>query len=354
MILNKKVFFKTAIVFAGSVGLVIILHYFSIWNRGYVGGGFTRNFIDAPLISSTSMDLRYNSFFVAGLTEDKIYLGNYIAPLTIMIIDKGLKKPLIGRIDLEPHVDLPRGSVKLKIDSAFYYVMSGEVPMIYMGKTWISKARGLTSDDLYFKDAIPIGSETFVLKSESAKTHRDILIKKSKDSIIIDTTMLERQIDGVFCTDGMLHYSKSMSSLVYVYFYRNQYILADTNLQDIKRFNTIDTTSRAKLVISTVESEGIRTLAAPPVVANKKSYVSGDWLYIQSGLLADHEAPDDLKNYAVMDVYHLPTHQYRFSFYLPFEKRQSLTSFSVFGHTIVALYGRYLFSYEMSPSAFIN
>lgn len=350
----KRIITRIASVVALSIVSVALLHWYSIRNRGYVGGGFKRNFLPAPFISSRSVDLNFNSFYIAGLTKEKIYLGNYTAPLTVKSYNWDLSRDELKTIKLNPSESLQPGSVRLRIDSTTCYILNGVAPNIYTGSTYDSTATMLPADSLYFKDAVPIGAGSFVLKSESAVTHRDIIIRKSKSAYTTDTTFLERQIDGVFCTDGMLHYSKSLASLVYIYFYRNQYILADTTLHRIQRFNTIDTTTRARLKIASIESNGTKTLAAPPVVVNRRSCVWDQWLFVQSGLLADDEDPNDLTYYGVMDVYNLATHTYRFSFYLPFDRGNQLTSFSVFGNKIAAVFGTYLFTYEIRPDAFYS
>jgi hypothetical protein len=94
-------------------------------------------------------------------------------------------------------------------------------------------------------------------------------------------------------------------------------------------------------------------MAAPPVVVNRRSCVWNQWLFVQSGLLADDEDPNDLKYHGIIDVYDLSIHQYRFSFYLPFEGGNQLTSFKVFGNKIVAIYGTYLFTYDIRTDAFL-
>jgi len=329
---------------------VVLLQWYSIWNRGYTGGGFQRNFIAAPLITSKSSDLKFNSFYIAGVTRDKIYLGNHTAPLTLKIFDWNLTTELLQKINVTPPI--LQGSIRLKVDSSSYYILNGQAPSIYIGTIGNTNVTALPNDNLYFKDCMPVDSGSFVLKSESAVTHRDILIAKKNTSFRVDTTFLERQIDGVFCTDGMLHYSRSLAKLVYVYFYRNQYILSDPDLRNIQRFNTIDTTSRARIKITKVSSNGTVTMSAPPVIVNKRSYVWDHWLFIQSGLLADDEDPNDLQHYGVIDVYDLNTPEYRFSFYLPFEKGNQLTSISVFQNRIAAIYGNYLLTYEIRSDAF--
>ena len=347
---------KIILLAAASVALVIGLQFVSIWNRGYIGGGFRRNFVPSPLHSLKSIDLKYNSFYIAGLANQGIYLGNYTAPLSLMTVTLDLRDSSVERISLASAENLSSGRIRIAVDSNAYFVFNGLVPFIYEGHHIPTRPRKVSEMPIYFKDALPIGKSKFILKSESAKTHRDIIIRQSTNpkSIVIDTTLLERQLDGIFCTDGMLHYSKSMQRIIYVYFYRNQYIESNNDLTHISRHRTIDTTSKAKIKIASINSQNSKTLAVPPVVVNKRSSVSGDWLYIQSGLLADNQPANDQDFYEVIDVYHLPTHEYWFSFYLPFERGKHLSSFAVFGQTLVVLYEQYLFVYQISPQAFIQ
>lgn len=345
---------KVLLLAAGSISIVICLQFASIWNRGYTGGGFVRNFIPYPLRSLKSLDLKYNSFYIAGLANERLYLGNYTAPLTMIAVTLDLRDSTLNEIRLDSLENLSSGRIYITVDTNAYYVFNGFAPFIYRGDSVPKRPLKISDIPVYFKNAMPVGRDVFILKSESAKTHRDIIIRQSihPRSIGIDTTFLERQLDGVFCTDGMLHYSNSLHRIVYVYFYRNQYIESDPDLTSISRYRTIDTTTRAKIKIAKIDSRNSKTMAAPPVVVNKRSSVSNDWLYIQSGLLADNQLADDQNYYEVIDVYHLPSHQYRFSFYLPFERRKHLSAFAVFGQTLVVLYEQYLFVYEISPQAF--
>lgn len=338
---------------AGSIAIVMCLQFASLWNRGYTGGGFVRNFVPYPLLSLKSMDLKYNSFYIAGRANQKIYLGNYTAPLTMLAVTLDLRDSTLTRINLDSSENLSLGRIRITVNADAYYVLNGFVPFIYRGDSVPSPPKKISAIPVYFKDALPAEKDIFILRSESAKTHRDIIIRQSGASrnIKIDTAFLERQLDGVFCTDGMLNYSESLGSVIYVYYYRNQYIESDGLLDAVSRYRLIDTTTKAKIKVSEISSERTKTLGAPPVTVNRRSSVSNDWLYIQSGLLADNQPRDDFKYYEVMDVYYLPTHQYRFSFYLPLERGQHITSFAIFGRTLVVLYGQYLFVYEVSPRA---
>ena len=344
---------RISLVFFVSVGFVIGLNHFSIWHRGYIGGGFLRSFPPAPLLSFKSFDLGFNSFYVAGLSGENIYLANVRNPFKLVVTGKSLEDTAIVRIELQ-NENFIKGAVKTYFDSSQFYLLNGIQPVIYAGSESDFKVYRISSDSVFFKDAIPLNSRSFIYRSESADTHRDVMIRNSISSgvVQVDTTLLERQIDGIFCTDGMLHYSKSMDSIVYVYYYRNQYIVADTGFTKISRYRTIDTTSRARIEVGEIKSSKTKTILSPPVVVNRRSCISDGWLYIQSGLVADNQKPTDLNYYEIIDVYNLSSHGYHFSFYLPFERRTRMTSFKVQGHTLVVLFGQHLFVYEISPSVF--
>ena len=85
--------------------------------------------------------------------------------------------------------------------------------------------------------------------------------------------LLQKQIDGVFDTDGSLHYSAALQKLVYVYYYRNQFIVANPQLKLSYRGHTIDTNSVAKLKIAYLAEQGIKQFSAPPFTVNAASSV---------------------------------------------------------------------------------
>ncbi|MCG1037959.1 hypothetical protein KI686_16295, partial [Polaribacter sp. DS7-9] len=70
--------------------------------------------------------------------------------------------------------------------------------------------------------------------------------------------ILEKQIDGLFCTDGMLHYNRKRHQLIYLYYYRNQYILMDTLLNIVHKGNTIDTNRVAKINPVKIQSQSTK------------------------------------------------------------------------------------------------
>ncbi|WP_431244488.1 hypothetical protein ACQ9BO_09335 [Flavobacterium sp. P21] len=78
----------------------------------------------------------------------------------------------------------------------------------------------------------------------------------------------QKQLDGVFDTDGRLLYDETTQKIVYVYFYRNQFIAAGKDAELISRSRTIDTTSHARLKVSYVKNSTERKMSAPPYIVN--------------------------------------------------------------------------------------
>ncbi len=99
--------------------------------------------------------------------------------------------------------------------------------------------------NLFFSNGISLTSNNFAFRKYDQILKQNILAKNSfnpgSSPVIESKDLLQKQVDGIFCTDGMMSYCKKSGKLIYVYYYRNQFICADSNLHLIYRGNTIDT-----------------------------------------------------------------------------------------------------------------
>lgn len=337
-----------------STGAVLVYYLYGRSMSAVPYGGFSRNFVASPLLSSQAYDLGYNSFYIAGISDGHIYLGNYTAPLHMLVIDSTLeeKKDLLLSL---PGIDTWRGPIEIKVDSPYFHVFNGIEPFVYRGTLASQTSVALAKNDsIFFKAGEPLDGTAYVFKAESVLDHKDIIVKRDfkKKILSVHDNVLEKQIDGSFCTDGMLHYSKHHASIVYVYYYRNEFIVADTSLTDIVRLHTIDTIRKARLKVGLINNGRTKTLAAPPFVVNKRSSVYGNLLFIQSNVRANNEKPLVFKNNPVIDVYDLPTGDYLSSFYIPQYEGIRMDAFHVHKSTIVALHDRHLIIYHLDTLAF--
>ena len=120
----------------------------------------------------------------------------------------------------------------------------------------------------------------------------------------------------------------------------------DTNLHIIYESRTIDTNTRSKIQVRTVHEQKI--LAAPPVIVNKLSTLSGKSILICSAVIADNENPVAFRDNIVVDIYDSKDGRYRFSFYLPKFTNGVITSFVLDDSRLFTIQGHFLMRYDLN------
>jgi len=351
--MTKKLVIWIAGGFVLSIGTVAFLFAMSGIMKDN-RNSFLRLFPSHPVLEGNSFDLKYNSYYIAGGTSEHIYLGNYSSPLHLLVLNKDLTDTVHLRLNVNGIMDQKFWSARVRVDSPYFYVNDGAVPRIYKGpiNTWTADRIGYDTE--YFLDIEPTGKSTLFIKS-LALSNESVLGKISLDSPHYRFTsgILTKQIDGVFCVDGYLNYSKELKKLIYVYRYRNEYIVIDTNLNVTQHGRTIDTTTHAKLKVAWIASNKSKTLAGPPLIVNKQSSSYKNWLFINSDLLAKNEHRRALKEASVIDVYDINRTNYLFSFYI-FNtfKNERLREFRVIGNRVYALFETTVQVFDLNKNVF--
>ncbi|MNL00817.1 hypothetical protein D3C87_1212600 [compost metagenome] len=153
-----------------------------------------------------------------------------------------------------------------------------------------------------------------------------------------------------FSVDGFTCYNKTAGRVFFTYYYRNQFLCLDTNMNVLYTGTTIDTNTIAKIKLAEYEADGktIRTMAKPALMVNKKGYSDGNYYYNEAALAGDNEDRRTFNKHTVLDVYKLDNGgKYSHSLYLPNYKDKQLTGFAVRGDLLMAIYDRYLVSYSL-------
>lgn len=338
-----------------SIAVVVGLIFFSGVLRDR-RGSFLRLFPSHPVLEKMSYDIKYNSYYLAGGTSSHIYLGNTTSPLHMLVLSTTEPDTQHVKLDIEGVMDQKFWSLRVAVDSPYFYAYDGAVPRIYKGRINDWKAKRFPYDEEYFLDLVPIGPSSFFIKSLNGKTGESMLGKINTDSpyYYFDTSLLEKQVDGVFCTDGTMLYNKEGGELIYLYRYRNQFLTMDTNLRALDLGNTIDTVTKARIEVKATNSGKIHRLSVPPPSVNKGAATFHKWLFVHSGILARNEHPKAHSEATVIDVYDLTSKQYQFSFYVwsPHTRQQPLSGFGVYGGVLVALFNNQLQIYQLSQAFF--
>jgi hypothetical protein len=347
--MKKAPYIKIITTISAAVVLVILLFYNS--NRQRKLNAFNRYFPPHFLTDLKILDLQYNSYYIAGLTNDRIYLGNITSPLNIINSNYELNDTTHQQISVPFDDKDSFVNPKLFVDNENIYMIFGKPKMILSSRLpLVNLSKRYDIGDYNIENAIPINPNTIVFKSFDRVLHRNILRKINllSNETISASGILQNQMDGRFSTDGMLSISPDKNSIFYIYFYRNQIMVMDSNLNLAYRNKTIDTISVAQIKLDTNFSEKMVTTSEPPLIVNSKSSISDKYVFISSTLIANNEQPEIFNRSSVIDIYNSKTGLYIYSFYFPNFKKNRLKDFKVHDNKIVAVVDHYLITYQMN------
>jgi len=275
-----------------------------------------------------------------------LYLGNYQTPGRLLKVNKDLK--IRESVSLAGFQTFPiyKGSY-LQIDSPHIYLMDGIKPVIIEGDL-PSLHLKKTIRTSYFTGAIAINNHSFILRSVYNGIGNVIVRQENNTDSLKKRILLEKQVDGVFCTDGEMIKVPGSLRFIYVYYYRNQFLCTDSHLNLIYKGKTIDTIGRAHIKVTKIASTGETTMSAPPLYVNKRACANSKYLFVQSALRANNETEYMIKNVSMIDVYAVFDGKYKFSFYLPDFRGHKVRDFKVYGKSLYALYDHYLYKYKLN------
>jgi len=347
--MKKNIFVLSLVLASLSVTLIYILYLFSNdpHKERY---SFTRILIPEAISELDNFNLGYNSYYIAGCTKHHIYFGNFTAPFKILVSNSNLKDTIHRRIQVKNRKNYKFRAIQVKVDSPNFYITDGTVPVIMKGTTTGWQAGRYMYDSTHFTLSLPVSSNSFAVRSINSETMEYLLGKINADTphFKLMPNLLEKQIDGIFCTDGMLQYNREISRLVYVYYYRNQYIVMDTALNLKYRSNTIDPINHAQIKVAHITSKSSTKMSAPPLVVNKHCSIYKKWLFVHSNLLSKNESIELFNKASVIDVYDLEQGKYKFSFYLRDYNKKKLDDFQIYNDKLIAIYDRYAVTYALS------
>ncbi|MEP5341652.1 MAG: hypothetical protein ABJL44_04515 [Algibacter sp.] len=353
--IRKKTYTTLLISTIVSIGFVTLL--FSISEKGlHRDNSFIRRFPGHPAIYKKKLDLTYNSYYIAGADQGQIYLGNSTAPLNLMILDTTLQEKQEIRLALDQNT-LPFRFLQLRVIPPYFFLADGMVPYIGRGNTTDWKAKSILNVNAYFAKIEPIDSANLVIRAVSSKTKENVLGKISLlDTSRVDLShdLLQKQVDGMFDTDGVLLYNHQLQKLMYTYFYRNQYIVANDSLQLSLLGKTIDTISQAQIKVGTIVSKKQQKMASPALLVNGNSATYGSYLFVNSKLVGRYEPIEIWDQASVIDVYNIEKNTYEFSFYVYNIEKHKLKSFQVLNDKFIGLIGNHIVTYQLDTNRFKN
>ena len=342
--------FITALLTVLSSSTVVILFLLSE-EKLHRNNYFIRRYASHPITKLYDLPIKYNSYYISGFDEERLYLGNTTAPLHVLEINLETRDTFHINLELEASTvryQLP----KVKIQASYFFVLDGNVPVILRGKIKDWKASFWMLNEAYFNNAIPVDSNTIYIRTLNSNTKESTLgfIHKSDTTVGVqlNSTLLEKQFDGVFDVDGTMMVSNASGIVGFSYFYRNQFMLIDSGFQLIQRQNTLDTITVAKIGFALNNKSKVTKMNKPPQMVNNFSTIFNDYVLISSDRLGRFEVSEMLEEASIVDVYDWRQKSYDFSFYLYKIGNDKAREFQLNDQYLVALIGDKLSVYQLS------
>ncbi|MFC6095462.1 DoxX family protein [Flavobacterium qiangtangense] len=312
-----------------------IVHYENRFERRY----------PHPAVSEIAREpLPHNSYYVAGFSKSRVYLGNVTAPLHVISCSYKLKDFESYEIKLDT-AGMSFSTAQVRVQDDKFYLYNGTVPYVFDGsvRDWLAvRSEG---NPKRFTLAEIMGKEMAVRTfSESGEHILGVQRLSSEAAPRYNEAMLHKQADGIFDTDGVL--LSGDGKFVYLYYYRNEFLVSDASLKIALRGNTIDTTSRAQVTIAETW-QGLRQMGQAPLLVNRRAALEGSYLFVNSQLPGKGDFGKLWKQASIIDVYDIRDGSYRFSFPLYDIDGQKLESFRIIRNHIFLINEKWIVRYDL-------
>lgn len=309
---------------------------------------FTRRFLSHPIIQENVLNLGVDSFYFAGISGDTIYLGNKTSPFQILKVD-------IGLMDKKPVKVIPEGqftfkSLSYEVSDNSVFGFDGTVPVIYSGSlSSTGKLRTISYQDAFFSQILVLDSLHFAIRTKEGSGMNNVLGLlgiQAEPKIQLNKNILSSKSQNHFDTDGKLLFDHKANELYYIFFYRNQILRINRNLNLIDKIKTIDTIS-VPLIETVKLKDGTTKMSHPSKVINLSTTLHDGLIFNRSSLMGKHEIKESWKSSSIIDVYKINPSQYWGSFYVQHRGGKSLSHMLVTDQYFFALVGNDLIRYKI-------
>lgn len=297
------------------------------------------------------LDLEYNSYYISGLSANRIYLGNTTAPKLLFSCGYDLNDTLSEIIPFTFGKKISWKLANMQIDSPAVYLSEYKTPSFVSASLPFKNEIYHSLEGLHFDLAQVLSPNSLIVNGYNPVFRQKALQKIGTNGTINQEQVYKHQLQhgSNFSIDGYMSYNKARSRIIFTYYYRNEFVCLDTNMKVMYTGKMIDTNTVAKITMAEIEKDGqmVRTMAKPALTVNNKGYSDGNWYYNHSALTADNEDNSLFGSYETIDVYQLDNGKYSHSIYLPGHKGENMTGFAVKGKVLIALYGQYIVTYRL-------
>ncbi|MNJ98898.1 hypothetical protein D3C87_166670 [compost metagenome] len=348
----RKIVLYIIVTIVCSVSVIFLLNSYGNQNRS--NNAFIREIKNTKLKAVSYFEFSDGTFRFSTKPDANIKLNKYSDRLNLYELDYSFKK-----LD----------TIKIKFPPVFYSKAFNVYKDILDSNIFCTNPYGdiLVSDG---KNEHAFRFKTFRFDWFQAISPNTIVVrgryprnKQNNRSIakisLLDSATLDKEYplpdlpNGLFTNDGMLLYDRANAKILYMYYYKGEFLALDTNLNLLYSSKTIDTVHRAninvKLIMDGRGKERKQTLiqATPPKIINSFITTNKNRIYIKSKLRSDNESQSEFDKNQAIDVYNIENGKYLSSFYIPKYLGKRVTQFQIKDRTLLAIYGTHIVKYNI-------
>lgn len=327
--------------------LSVFLLYLQSENQLRKNNNFTRRYIPHALEESKELNIKYNSFYFIGQDNKNIYLGNTTAPLNITIVKKDLSSFSKFRIPLNTNSHSFK-NLTVTWKTPNYYIYDGTVPVIYTGS--LEKTDSLKTvsfGEMYFDQLNVISDTIFLFRSQSSKFKTFVIGEYKNHKVNLKYDLLGTQNSGYIKNDGHLISDLEKKSFIYLYYYKNEFVVFDSLLNQKNKFKLISFKKEQKTEMVKL-SDGSSKVKNPLQQTVKNSTVSKNLLFVNSNSKATHDGIMQWNKASIIDMYKINQQYYSGSFLIPDRHGEKVKDMLIADQYLYILIGNEIIKYHFA------
>lgn len=340
---NRKNYTLLATGSFGMAALVLILFYTQPQPKILQDDSFTRNYRENALTPIAEQKLEFNSYYVAGVTDSLVYLGNSTGFTHGIVWNYRTNDTTHFRIKIENAPEQFASLPKWQVFDDYFFIGEGVNPSLYRGKVGEWMAREFMTVVPYYSDLVVLDTTEFIIRALQASTQRYVLTTyKDKEPYVQIHDVLEQEDGNLFEADGSLYWDKSTEQLGYLYFYKNK--IANWT-HDFKKVAETDLIYNINAnAVSTHQGRDGTHLRDSPVPALHSNIQAWENQYFVLTQVMDADKnPNDFNATTTIDVY---AEDYSYSLLLPNKNEEKASDFYVTDEHIIVHYPMQIVVYE--------
>lgn len=350
MVLHNNLNRHTILLIVGTLMIstaIVVLLFISSEHIMKRENPFTRRFLPHPVTDNQGVELPYNSYYIAGIHNDEIYLGNRSAPLHGLSVNAQSTVAETIALKLEDVSKYPFQSIKWRTSGDSILLHDSSLGLFYKGsmakKILVHKASVSPGS---YSSITTINNNKIVLRAFNSKKNNVTLgmFNSKSGTINIQEALLdeEGQPQDLFSNDGILLYNEHLDKIIYVFYYKNKSFIFDSELTNRQVLKTIDTISRPNFKIEYLKQRQELKMSEKPVYVNKAAATAGNYLFILSDRMGKNERREMYAQADIIDVYDVRDLTYSYSFYMHHFKSTPITEIHADGDYLIGTGGSVL------------